>query len=134
MQCYFTTQAVDILCGTLCARGLADYGTEGVIALRRGARHRKRTVDRTEFCGVLVAQRTPHRGIGRDVGTSADGLPKIAVWFGLLALVAGVPPVKVQLDALAQSPSPLFTQANVVAAGPGGAISLTVRVGSGSPD
>ena len=30
MQCYFITQAVDILYGMLCARGLADYGTEGV--------------------------------------------------------------------------------------------------------
>ena len=29
MQYYFITQAVDILYGTLCARGLADYGTEG---------------------------------------------------------------------------------------------------------
>ena len=29
MQFYFTTQAVDILYGTLCARGLAYYGTEG---------------------------------------------------------------------------------------------------------
>ena len=30
MQCYFITQAVDILYGTLRARGLADYGTEGI--------------------------------------------------------------------------------------------------------
>ena len=29
MQCYFITPAVDILYGMLCARGLADYGTEG---------------------------------------------------------------------------------------------------------
>ena len=29
MQCYFITQAVDILYGTLCVRGLAYYGTEG---------------------------------------------------------------------------------------------------------
>ena len=29
MQCYFITQAVGILYDTLCARGLADYGTEG---------------------------------------------------------------------------------------------------------
>ena len=29
MQCYFITQAVDIFYGTLLARGLADYGTEG---------------------------------------------------------------------------------------------------------
>ena len=29
MQCYFITQAVDILYGMLCAGGLADYGTEG---------------------------------------------------------------------------------------------------------
>ena len=33
MQCYFITQAVDILYGMLCARGLADYGTEGVVIL-----------------------------------------------------------------------------------------------------
>ena len=33
MQCYFITQAVDILYGTLCARGLADYGTEGVLVV-----------------------------------------------------------------------------------------------------
>ena len=30
MQYYFITQAVDIFYGMLCARGLADYGTEGV--------------------------------------------------------------------------------------------------------
>ena len=36
MQCYFITQAVDILYGTLRARGLADYGTEGVSILQIG--------------------------------------------------------------------------------------------------
>ena len=30
MQFYFVTQAVDILYGTLRARGLAYYGTEGI--------------------------------------------------------------------------------------------------------
>ena len=33
MQCYFITQAVDILYGMLCTRGLADYGTEGASAV-----------------------------------------------------------------------------------------------------
>ena len=33
MQCYFITPAVDILYGTLFARGLADYGTEGVLVV-----------------------------------------------------------------------------------------------------
>ena len=35
MQCYFITQAVDILYGTLRVRGLADYGTEGIDIRRR---------------------------------------------------------------------------------------------------
>ena len=33
MWFYFITQTVDILYGTLRARGLADYGTEGVSGL-----------------------------------------------------------------------------------------------------
>ena len=38
MQCYFITQAVDILYGMRCDRGLADYGTEGM--LQEARRHR----------------------------------------------------------------------------------------------
>ena len=55
MQCYFITQAVDILYGMLCARGLADCGTEGVY-LTLGVGCVGGTVEITSECSVSGAR------------------------------------------------------------------------------